>query len=242
MYNYYEQSCYEHNWASILVVLVEHFGYMPWSGIGRCNIEVNIHWFLRSWQIDFQSGYTSLHSYHKRRSVPLAQPRCFHQWSRLSYQQLIQWPQRKRISHSMPVFALKATESVESCKCLPSLFPGSYPIFIICCRTGSADEIKNVSIWLKMSWPQIVKGKDGITKGWKVPVTSPPCQCKIAERCTTLAACPTPVRVDSILVLVQEEDQSFPDIEETSAPVSKSRVMHFTSIFKVFKDLSLCTC
>ena len=42
------------------------FGYMPRSGIAEFS------GFLRNYQTDFQSGYTSLQSYQQWRSVPLS--------------------------------------------------------------------------------------------------------------------------------------------------------------------------
>ncbi|ERE71064.1 zinc finger protein [Cricetulus griseus] len=56
------------------------FGYMPKSGIaGSCGRVIPI--FLRNRHTDFQSGYTSLHSHHQWRSVPLSSNPLHHKLS-----------------------------------------------------------------------------------------------------------------------------------------------------------------
>ena len=83
-----------------------------------------------------------------------------------------------------------------------------------------------------------LKGTEGTTYGQKVPsVPFSSDHVKICELLTTEGTDPIPARPALVNHVSQDESQSFPAMQETSAPVSKSPAILFPWIKTSFKGL-----
>ena len=79
-----------------------------------------------------------------------------------------------------------------------------------------------------MSLPHKEKGSEGTTYGQKVPCAPfSSDRVKICELLTTEGTDPIPARPALVNHVSQDESQSFPAMQETSAPVSKSPAILF---------------